>query len=242
MPNSYFRFKEFTIQQDRCAMKVTTDACLFGAWVTHQLNKEFNSRKLNVLDVGTGTGLLALMLAQKLEARITAVEIDRPAFEQATENINTTPWKNDIRLLHGNIKEMVFPQPFDVIIANPPFYENEWQSGDDQKNTAHHGSELLLAGLLEVLKRNLHTDGCFFLLLPYKRRKYMGQLLKSTNAAITEMMLVRQTETHDFFRIMVKARFGSGESLQTSELAIRDQTNQYSPAFTSLLKDYYLYL
>jgi tRNA1Val (adenine37-N6)-methyltransferase len=139
MANSFFQFKQFIIHQDRCAMKVTTDACLFGAWVAKEVGGQ-KSEVETILDIGTGTGLLSLMLAQKTNATIDSVEIDEAAAEQAQENANASLWKDRIFVMPGDAKDMAytFCKNFDIIISNPPFYENELTSSDHQKNLAHH--------------------------------------------------------------------------------------------------------
>src|SRR4026209_2804349 len=113
-------------------MKVTTDACLFGAWVA----REVESKKLkadNVLDIGTGTGLLTLMFAQKnTEASILAIEIDKEAAEQAAENAEASPWKDRIQIVNADVIAFPFNKKYDLIISNPPFYENELRSGSER--------------------------------------------------------------------------------------------------------------
>jgi len=103
MSNTYFRFKQFTIHQDRCAMKVCTDACLFGAWLAEKVNG-WQLADISILDLGAGTGLLSLMLAQQNTARIDAVELDENAAEQAAENFDTSPWRNRLQVIQGDIR------------------------------------------------------------------------------------------------------------------------------------------
>ena len=136
-------------------MKVTTDGCLFGAWVANAIN---NSELIinNCLDIGTGTGLLSLMLAQKNpQIKIDAVEVDKDAFEQAKKNIAESPWANRIKVYHADIKVFGSAKKYDVIISNPPFYENELKGNDEKKNIAHHNDGLLLPELLKIIKRIL---------------------------------------------------------------------------------------
>jgi tRNA1Val (adenine37-N6)-methyltransferase len=123
MSNSYFQFKQFIIHQDRCAMKVTTDGCLFGSLSPTLIKEE---RVINVLDIGTGTGLLSLMLAQaKHNAYIDAIEIDKDAFEQACQNVEVSPWGGRIKVFHADARDNEFPHKYDLIISNPPFYEKD---------------------------------------------------------------------------------------------------------------------
>ena len=118
--NSWFQFKQFTVHQDKCAMKVCTDACLFGAWVANKLVQNKITAK-NILDIGCGTGLLSLMLAQKTNAVIDSVEIDASAFDQAKQNISLSSWKEKIQLYHNSINNFEPLTRYDFIICNPPF-------------------------------------------------------------------------------------------------------------------------
>ncbi len=243
MANSYFQFKQFTINQDKCAMKVTTDSCLFGAWVAGKIKKE-QSVINNCLDIGTGTGLLALMLAQVNDSTIDAVEIDKDAFEQATKNIAASPWADRIKIRHGNATELLFQTQYDIIICNPPFYEKELKGDDARKNIAHHNDGLLLPELLDIIKKKLTPDGTFYLLLPYKRNEEIKKLLTENDLAIHQLVFVRQSVNHDYFRIMMAGKLNSDEQAETKidEISIKDETGQYTPVFVSLLKDYYLHL
>ena len=143
-------------------MKVTTDACLFGAWATNEMQ---GLNLAHILDMGTGTGLLALMVAQKTHASIDAVEIDPAAAEEAEENIKKSPWLDRIRLMQQDIRTFVPGKLYDVIICNPPFYENELASENVKKNLAHHNTEWSLREVFDNIYRLLNAKGTFFLLL-----------------------------------------------------------------------------
>ena len=243
MANNYFQFKQFTIHQDRCAMKVTTDGCLFGAWVA----KQVHSNKLTVdsiLDIGTGTGLLSLMVGQQSNASIDAIEIDKETYEQAKENAAASPWADRINIIHGDIREFQGLQQYDIIISNPPFYENELKSGNTKKNKAHHDEGLLLDDLLTIIQQNLSPKGEFYLLLPYKRNEEIENALAKNKLAISHKTLVKQSTLHNYFRIILsgKHKNGKNEDFATSEIAIRNQKQEYTPEFINLLKDYYLHL
>ena len=236
MPNSYFQFKQFTVQQDRCAMKVTTDACLFGAWVSNEVE--------SVLDIGTGTGLLTLMLAQNNpETKILAIEIDKDAAAQAANNINASLWKNRIEILEADVKAFSFPEKFDLIISNPPFYEKELRSETDTKNIAHHSENLTLKELLNIIKSISNPGGNFFLLLPYKRNEEIKKLLKDHQLHISKMIFVRQSVKHDYFRIFLKGNLSlTAKETEFDEMSIWDEQQQYTNEFAELLNDYYLHL
>lgn len=240
MSNNYFQFKQFTIHQDRCAMKVTTDACLFGAWLAEKINNQ-RSKAKNILDIGTGTGLLSLMLSQKADAIIDAIEIDKDSFEQASENIKASPWAERINIIHDDARHYSFSYKYDIIISNPPFYENELKSDDKKKNIAHHGDDLSLKELLTIIKNNLVETGRFFLLLPYKRNDEIKKMFSGSDLSINEMVFVKQTDRHSPFRIMISGKLRKEEPAEIllDEIVIKDKTGQYTERFIVLLKEYY---
>ena len=226
-------------------MKVTTDACLFGAWIVNEINNEqliINS----LLDIGTGTGLLALMLAQKIGGDIDCVEIDNDAARQAQENADASPWKERIFVMPGDAKKMVqaFCKNFDIIVSNPPFYENELKSEIELVNLAHHSKKLALNDVLSLVADHLEPAGNFFLLLPYKRKEEIRNLFKDHNLHISKIVFVRPSVNHDYSRIMLKGKLKSqaGEETEIGEMSIWDDKQQYTMEFVELLKDYYLHL
>ena len=224
-------------------MKVTTDACLFGGWMA----AEVKSKKLKVktvLDIGAGTGLLSMMIAQKIpEINIVAVEIDNNAGSQAKQNFDASPWKDQIDLLEGDVKYLSFPQKFDLIISNPPFYEKEIRSATSSKNVAQHSDNLTLGELLNVIKSNLNPDGSFFLLLPYKRNEEIKKLFKDHDLGISKILFIRQSVKHDYFRIFLKGNLNRVKNeTEFDEMSIWDGKEQYTSAFVRHLKEYYLHL
>ena len=219
-------------------MKVTTDACLFGAFISQWPGKS------KILDIGTGTGLLALMMAWQSESFIDAIEIDKDAFEQAAENIAASPWSDRIKVIHTDARKFIAESKYDIIVSNPPFYEKELKGNDVKKNLAHHNEGLLFPELLEVIKKNLAPDGTFFLLLPFKRNDEIKQLLTANDFVIRKIVFVRQSVNHNYFRLMLAVTFNNEEPAETivDEIAIKDEDDNYTPAFIFLLKDYYLHL
>jgi len=224
-------------------MKVTTDACLFGAWAAEKV-RSLESEVWNILDIGTGTGLLSLMLAQKIKANIDAIEMDDEAAKQAKENTNASPWKDRVTVIHADARSYSLNKKYNCIISNPPFYENELKSDNSKKNIAHHNEGLLLPELLSVIKNKLEPDGMFFLLLPYKRSKEVKDLLLQHEFALCQMMLVRQSVNHDYFRIMISGKLKTDIPVETmiDEISICNDKQRYTSEFTELFKDYYLYL
>lgn len=221
-------------------MKVTTDGCLFGAWSAGLVRSQ-NSEVRSVLDIGAGTGLLSLMLAQQREAEIDAIEIDKAAAEQARENVQHSPFADRITVFNADVLDFSFSKKYDVIISNPPFYENELKSDRTDKNIAHHNEGLLLNDLLQVIKRNLNPDGRFLLLLPYKRKDEAEKIIANAQLSIIHTTFVRQSVHHDYFRMMIcGGHFAANPVIDG--ISICKEDNRYTDEFVELLKDYYLFL
>ncbi len=240
MPNTWFQFKQFTIHQDKCAMKVTTDACLFGAWVAAQVQA---TNATTAYDLGTGTGLLSLMLAQaKNNLRITAVDIEDDAVAQANENVAASPFAAQIAVLQQDIRWMPAEPKADFIISNPPFHELQLSSIFDAKNIAHHSDALLLEELFLKAKSLLATNGQFAVLLPFYRKQAMLTLAAELHLTVVHGCDVRQTPRHDLFRTM--AIFSQDQNAHSTfeTISIAGNQEQYDPAFVQLLKPYYLKL
>jgi len=224
-------------------MKVTTDACLFGGWIAEEDKTQKKTRK--ALDVGTGTGLLSMMYAQKnSEAIIDAIEIDHDAFTQASENVASSPFSARISVVHGDVKAFSFRKKYDCIVSNPPFYEKEIRSGNERKNIAHHHTGLLLEELLEIIRQHLSPLGTFYLLLPYKRNEEIKKILVEQNLFVSKIVFVKQSTKHNYFRIMIAGKLNQESKMETliEEISICDDQQQYMEEFKELLNDYYLYL
>ncbi len=224
-------------------MKVTTDGCLFGAWIAERLRNSI-SGTCKLLDIGTGTGLLSMMLSQENNIIVDAVEIDKDAFEQATENVAASRWNDSIHVIHADAMNFESGNKYDIIISNPPFYEKELKSADTRKNLAHHNNGLLLPGLLSIIKKNLKPHGSFYLLLPYKRNEEVKNMFVENELAMQQLTFVRQSVRHDYFRMLLEGKLKTYESAETmiDEISIKDDNDLYTPDFINLLKEYYLYL
>jgi tRNA1Val (adenine37-N6)-methyltransferase len=220
-------------------MKVCTDACLFGAFVASKF--QITNSRFHVLDIGAGTGLLSLMLAQKNEnANIDAVEIDRSAAEQAKENFKNSPWKDRLHIHHQSIQGFGF-NTYDLIISNPPFYENDLKSDNSKRNLALHSAALGLDDLLEVIKKHLGTNGKFGVLLPYHRSANFINHALLKDFHLMEEVSVKQTSRHPYFRSMLL--FGRTKmQAKHSDLCIKEKNDEYSDEFKELLREYYLKL
>lgn len=223
-------------------MKVTTDACLFGAWAADDMK---HIQPASVLDIGTGTGLLALMTAQACaDTRIDAVELDPAAAMQATENFNAAPWADRTRSIQADIRTIACTEKYDAIICNPPFYENELSSPDAGRNLAHHAGGLFLGELMPLIAAHLKENGYAYLLLPAKRQAEIPGILVAAGLKADQWVRVKQTAKHDPFRIMIRCRhmtMAAGDP-QEAGLVIAEADGSYTGPFTELLKDYYLYL
>jgi len=239
MGDPSFQFKRFTVFHNNCVMKVTTDACLFGAWVAKKISgKDWKGKKL--LDIGTGSGLLSLMIAQQNDLSIDAVEIDALAAEQALDNFSSSPFQDNLKIIHSNILDFKY-DGYDYIVSNPPFYETELLSPYLRKNAAYHSQQLSWKELILTINQKLKHDGTFFLLLPFKRKKEMEILLEKHQLFINELIEVRHSLKHLPFRCMITGSKKTS-TLKCNDLSICDDNRQYTPAFIQLLNDYYLYL
>jgi tRNA1Val (adenine37-N6)-methyltransferase len=239
MSNSWFSFKQFTIQQEKAAMKVCTDACLFGAWVADTLKRERRQIE-NVLDIGTGTGLLTLMLAQKVDANIDAVEIDETAAQQAKENFEQSTYKERLQIIQGDIRTLQLEADYSLIISNPPFFEKDLKSDNSKRNVALHGESLTLEELIISSKKVLKPDGLLAILIPFSRTEELVRLAGKYDLYPQKTASVKQTEKHTCFRSMFLFDSHKKE-IETSEIIIKIE-GQYSQQFIALLKDYYLFL
>jgi tRNA1Val (adenine37-N6)-methyltransferase len=181
------------------------------------------------------------MVAQRHQVQIDAIEIDTSAARQAEENVSASSWASKIKVHETDLLDFSPPQPYDIIISNPPFYEKELRSSESQRNIAHHSTQLSLRQLLQFIGLHLKEEGTFFLLLPYKREHEAHQLLQQEQLFLYEKWKVRQSLNHDFFRLLLKG--GKQPQSETDhELSIRDAQQQYTADFINLVKDYYLYL
>lgn len=239
MANSYFQFKQFKIEQGQTAMKVCTDACLFGAYIKPQ-------NKQKILDIGTGTGLLALMLAQKTAAHITAVEIEENAYNQALENVNNSIFASQIQVIHQSIQDFAQNyqgEKFDLIVSNPPFFKNNWKATEKAKNLALHSENLDFEDLLKAVAGLLNKEGVFWVLLPAYEATVLAEKARKYNLKAIEKIQVYNHPQASVFRVMQAFAWEGREihkSLIINDLCIKNLNKEYSLEFRNLLKDYYL--
>ena len=220
-------------------MKVTTDSCIFGAWIVERLNQ--NPPPAHLLDIGAGTGLLSLMIAQSQPtAQIIAVEIEKQAAEQARENTERTSWRTQIRILNEDIKTFSPENQFDVIVSNPPFYEQDLNSPDPLKNQAHHDSSLLFSELIVQIDRLLNQKGRFYLLLPAKGMEERLEAIEKMGFFIHMLAHLHHSEHHPQMRVLVEGGRLRAEPMRHEQIFIHQASGDYSDRMHVLLKDYYL--
>jgi tRNA1Val (adenine37-N6)-methyltransferase len=236
MSNSYFQFKEFIVRQDHCAMKVCTDSCLFGAWVVRNMN-----HPANILDIGSGTGLLALMLAQKSKAEIDAIEIEINCFRQLEQNLEESPWRQRLHPIHGDIRDYAFSRLYDLIICNPPFYANDLTSISPERTVAMHSSALTLDELFEACSQLLTETGNLYLIIPAHRTRDTEKISESFSFYINRKVVVKHSERHSPFRVFYEFSRNPVSRMQEGLIHIRYNTS-YTDEFSDLLRDYYLHL
>lgn len=233
--NTFFQFKQFTIHQDQCAMKVTEIACIQGAWTRTP------SSAKTVLDIGCGTGLLSLMTAQKYPAiKIDAVEIDETCFKQAKENIENSVFRDQINCIHDDIKNFVPPYEYDFIITNPPFFEQHLKTADKQKNMAWHSDALTLKELLQCIDRLLKAEGSFSILLPSQREDDMLKICINYSFFPTHILQIRHSEKHTVSHQVYI--FSRTETVCQKEMFTIKEDGKYTDSFVNLLGEFYLKL
>jgi tRNA1Val (adenine37-N6)-methyltransferase len=215
-------------------MKVCTDSCILGAWTASHL-----PGVKRILDIGTGTGLLPLMLAQNSDAFIDTIESVPESAEQAAENITLCPWSGRIRLLKGDVRHYSFPIVYDFIITNPPFYESGLRSPKQKKNIAKHDESLTLDELIAVIRSILHAEGAFSIMLPFHRTDYFENLAGANGFFLQEKLMIRQTPKHFPFRSICLFGFKNPGQVILNELTIKNEAGKNSPEFLELMKDYY---
>lgn len=234
MPNTYFQFKQFRIEQSNAAMKVCTESCILGAYAQHP-------NPARILDIGTGTGLLSLMLAQKYpKAEIIALEPHQPSNYQAAYNFENSPWAANINLLPTRLQDYLYNTSgnFDLIICNPPFYPGQRQK--PKLNQAAHSFKLPASEIIKAINRLLLPTGFAFILYPPSQSSVLQAMAKKADLRLKEKLHVKNNEMVSFFRIINVLDKQSSSTLE-KEFVIRDNGN-YSPEFVKLMKDYYLFL
>lgn len=231
-----FRFKQFEIHQDRCAMKVGTDGVLLGAWVS------LDHRPNAILDIGAGTGLIALMLAQRSDAMlIDALEVDNDAFEQCVQNFELSPWNDRVFCYHAGWDEFVdeMDDTYDLIVSNPPFYTADFIAEDDIRAKARSNFSLPFEELLGGVPKFLNPTGIFAMVAPYDQEENLIALAVQNGLFLKRRTRVKGHANAPFKRTLFE--FSLQESqLETGELVIEKERHIYTEEYIALTKDFYL--
>ncbi len=232
-----FVFKQFEIAQHNCAMKVGTDAVLLGAWANV-------SKASTILDIGTGTGILALMLAQKNTlATITAIDIDEGAVQQATHNFARSKFASKLTVQHIALQHFVAGanNSYDVIISNPPFFENSSRAQDTARNLARHNDSLTLKELLHSVATLLAPNGIFYVVLPASQQSLLAVLAGNEALCVQRIMYIHTKQNKAPKRILVAIGKQQYSTTEEEYLIIElENRHDYSPEYKALTHDYYV--
>jgi len=241
--NKPFQFKEFTVRQDKCAMKIGTDGVLLGAWTP--IHQQPNS----VLDIGTGTGIIALQLAQRSDAEmIDALEIDANAYEQAVGNFENSDWGDRLFCYHASLKQFTeeIDDVYDLIVSNPPFYNDDFTSENEARNNARFTSSLSFEHLLNSVAKLLSKNGVFSVIIPFKEETHFIHLAKQVNLYPTQICRVKghansaTKRSLKAFSFRAHLNIGQENKPKISELIIEITRHQYTQAYINLVQDFYL--
>lgn len=235
MSNSFFRFKKFTIYHDLCAMKVGTDGVLLGAWA-------FVGDCKQILDVGTGTGLIALMLAQRCNAFINAIDIDKDAVLQAKKNSSLSSFASSVQVQQISFMDYVENnrQQVDLIVSNPPYFSNSLKCPDGKRNAARHNDSLPLASLITGSKQLLSPKGRIALILPFDASDEIKKIARDEGLSIRRETRVIPVAGAMPKRILIEFSTQNTSGTEENQLVIEESRHQYTEEYIALTRDYYL--
>lgn len=234
---STFNFKQFTVQQDKCAMKIGTDGVLLGAWCP------IDNNPFSVLDIGAGTGILSLMLAQRYNAeQIDSLEIDEEAYEQCVENFENSPWSDRLFCFHAGLDEFI-EEPedeYDIIISNPPFYSENYKTDDSQRDLARFQDALPFEDLIEAADLLLSENGIFAVIIPYKEEERFIDLCAEVELFPVKVTRVKGSHSTPIVRSLLAFKRYELSVLTADELVIEISRHEYTNDYINLTKDFYL--
>lgn len=236
MSKQPFLFKKFKVQQDQCAMKIGTDAVLLGAWTS------IENHPFSVLDIGSGTGILALMLAQRSTAEIIdALEIDDQAYEQCVDNFEQSDWGDRLFCYHASLDEFVdeIEDHYDLIICNPPFYSEAYKTNNPSRDLARFQDALPFEHLIEGVSNLLSNTGVFTVILPYKEEARFITLASEVQLFLNKRLHVQGSPNSEIKRSLLEFSFRESET-KTETLVIENQRHDYTKDYINLTKDFYL--
>ena len=232
-----FTFKKFVVEQDRCAMKIGTDGVLLGAWTP------IDNNPFSILDIGTGTGIIGLMLAQRSNAeQIDALEIDEDAYEQAVDNFENSPWSDRLFCFHAGLDEFV-EEPedeYDIIVSNPPFYSEDFKSENEQRDLARFQDAMPFEDLIEAADLLLSENGIFSVIIPYKEEENFITLANEYELYPLKITRVKGTPITEIKRSLLAFSRNETTDLVVNELIIEVERHVYTPKYIALTKEFYL--
>ncbi len=244
---SAFTFKQFTVAQDRCAQKIGTDGVLLGAWATPAINNP-----TSILDIGTGTGIIALMMAQRFtNAQIDAVELSTDAHAQATENFEESIWADRLFCYHASFQEFYeeIEDRYEFIVSNPPFFDGKTLKNSgvviDERQQARFDDALSFEELLYGVYKLLETNGTFCCVIPATREKHFLEIAAHYHLFPSKITHVKGTDSSPVKRSLLQLRFRFElddppfEAVK-SLLIIEQKRHQYTNEYKELVKDFYL--
>jgi tRNA1Val (adenine37-N6)-methyltransferase len=234
---STFQFKQFSLEQDRCAMKIGTDGVLLGAWTSIENNP------FSILDIGTGTGVIALMLAQRSQAeQIDALEIDEEAYEQSVDNFENSPWSDRLFCFHAGLDEFI-EEPedeYDLIVSNPPFYSEDYKTETDQRDKARFQDAMPFEDLIEAADLLLSENGILSIIIPFKEEAHFLALAKESELYPMKITRVKGTPTTEVKRSLMAFTRNEISDFPIDELIIETARHVYTPEYIELTKEFYL--
>lgn len=235
MSSQEFVFKQFTILQDKCAMKVGTDAVLLGSWVN-------TSNTKNILDIGTGTGIITLMLAQKSSAIVDAIDIDANACMQALQNADNCRWKDRIHIHHISLQQFAnsTDHKYDLIVSNPPYFVDSSKASEESRTNARHTDQLPFDDLLNGVLKLLSPDGKFYVILPTKESQTFREMAEKQHLFLTKLTRVITRTDKPEKRQLMKFEYTKKEVEEDSIIIEKEGRHCYTDEYTELTKDYYL--
>ena len=236
MANQLFNFKQFKVEQDKCAMKIGTDAVLLGAW------SNLKNNPFSILDIGSGTGVLSLMLAQRSNSEIIdALEIDENAFEQCVENFENSTWSDRLFCYHASLEEFVdeIQDNYDLIISNPPFYSEDYKSNKPQRDLARFEDALPFEHLIDSVSKLLSSNGTFNVIIPYKVEQDFINLAESSNLFPNKILRIKGSSESEIKRSLIEFSFTKSE-VKIENLTIEISRHNYTKEYIDLTKDFYL--
>ena len=232
-----FHFKQFTIQDEKSAMKIGTDAVLLGAWCPIDNNPK------TILDIGTGTGILSLMLAQRSASeQIDAIEIDENAYEECVENFENSPWSDRLFCFHAGLDEFVEEpeEEYDLIICNPPFYAEDFKSKNESRDLARFQDAMPFEDLIEAADLLLSENGIFSVIIPFKEEENFINLCAEVELFPTKITRVKGSDKTAIVRSLLAFKRFELSVLDADELIIEINRHEYTNDYINLTKDFYL--